>query len=633
MSNPSFSNIELWLFELAEGNLSPKQIEQLELFLLQNPELDIDRDVWEMAKIAKQPVAYPDEAKLTKKRPVGWYIGGSVALTSLFLLLWFTVPMLTGQHDLLARNTDRKEVRVFVINKNTTPEANSAGTNGSLQGTEFENDRSSVQGGYLANAQSGTVNHITAEGSQNFGTSDEFASTQQNGFDQNVSFAQEFLDGGVNSVTNPALTGTGSEEVNDLAAWNSSYSNGNSQENNAGVNVEMLAAFEVDGLPIQEASEITMDLNREPATMRFSKEQLIYQEDALAHNFQERSSNQENESTQPSSTHQTFSSGYHASFKSKMSALGRRIQRMMDNPVALKNFKDPHFHVPGMLPNDINFSSTGTMLSTRVQTLSRIQWMGQESEQLMNQLAVDGYAYSLRGGIGLQLNHGLYRNGGISVASAAITYSPKISISRKVSVEPSLRFKMGNKTLANSKMLGVNQVEIDRGNDLAFYPESEPIGNMLWYHDLGAGLMVNTEWFYAGIQLDNLFRHYDNIYDVNIESARRSPNHFVATIGTDWVSKRENLSMSPYIVYQNYGALSEAWAGLNFRLSWFTMGASVSTSLEPAASIGLKFDHFALTYNADYTKSVMTGAPALSHQLTLRFVSKPSRFGKRLLNI
>ena len=49
MSNPSFSNIDLWLFELAEGNLTPAQIEQLEAFLMNNPELDVERDMWEMA--------------------------------------------------------------------------------------------------------------------------------------------------------------------------------------------------------------------------------------------------------------------------------------------------------------------------------------------------------------------------------------------------------------------------------------------------------------------------------------------------------------------------------------------------------------------------------------------------------
>ena len=54
MSKPSFSNIDLWLFELSEGNLNPEQVEELRIFLLKHPDLDIDRDVWEMAKV--QPV-------------------------------------------------------------------------------------------------------------------------------------------------------------------------------------------------------------------------------------------------------------------------------------------------------------------------------------------------------------------------------------------------------------------------------------------------------------------------------------------------------------------------------------------------------------------------------------------------
>ena len=64
MSNPSFSNIDLWLFELAEGNLSPAQIAQLESFLLQNPELDVDRDLWEMSSVSAVPVVYPNQEEL-----------------------------------------------------------------------------------------------------------------------------------------------------------------------------------------------------------------------------------------------------------------------------------------------------------------------------------------------------------------------------------------------------------------------------------------------------------------------------------------------------------------------------------------------------------------------------------------
>ena len=318
----------------------------------------------------------------------------------------------------------------------------------------------------------------------------------------------------------------------------------------------------------------------------------------------------------------------------KLSRFSRNVQRMMDNPVALQNFRDPHYHVPGMLPTEINFSSAGTMLSTRVQSLSRLQWYDQENELFQNQLAVDGYVYGIRGGIGLQVNHSWYKRGGINVSNVALTYSPKISISKTISLEPSVRFKMGNKALTSSKMQGVKAVEIDRGISHDFYTgETKPIGQQLWYKDMGAGLMVNTEWFFVGVQLDNMLRHRDNIYQQDFESPRRADNHFIASFGTDWVSRSKKLGLSPYVVYQNKENLSEAWLGANFRWEWFMIGASLSSNVEPAASIGAKFEHFAVMYNADYTMSEMTGRSGLSHQLTLRFVSKPGRTGRRLLNL
>src|SRR5690606_38376644 len=110
----------------------------------------------------------------------------------------------------------------------------------------------------------------------------------------------------------------------------------------------------------------------------------------------------------------------------------------------------------GLSVSDVNFSSAGNQLASRVQTLSRLQWYGKENQQLTNQLNVDGYVYGMRGDLALQINHSRYRSGGVNIADAAITYSPKISLSNTVSFEPSVRFKMGNKSLKHSKMDGIN---------------------------------------------------------------------------------------------------------------------------------------------------------------------------------
>ena len=293
---------------------------------------------------------------------------------------------------------------------------------------------------------------------------------------------------------------------------------------------------------------------------------------------------------------------------------------MMDNPVALKNLKDPYYHIPALQAMDVNFGSVGTLLATRVQTLTRAQWLGEENQQFMNQIAVDGYAYGIRGGLGLQLNNGYYANGQIMNSSAAITYSPKFSVNRNILVEPSVRFKMGNKSLNSSKITDIGLAEMDRGNVYEFYPSgAAPIGKDLWYRDMGLGLMVNTKWFFVGVQGDNLFKHYDNVYSNATD--KRAGTHFIATVGTDYESQRENIGLSPYIVYQQNEQLSEAWLGLNARYEWITMGAAISSKADLVGSIGLKFNRFAVNYNMDYTHSYLFNKQIISHQLSLRFVA------------
>jgi hypothetical protein len=85
MSNPSFSNIDRWLFELVEGNLSPEQIAQLEAFLLRHPELDVDRDMWDLAKIEQQEVVYPHQDKFIKRKPIGLYMMAGMTSIAIFV--------------------------------------------------------------------------------------------------------------------------------------------------------------------------------------------------------------------------------------------------------------------------------------------------------------------------------------------------------------------------------------------------------------------------------------------------------------------------------------------------------------------------------------------------------------------
>lgn len=560
MSNPSFSNIDRWLFELMEGNLSPEQVAQLEAFLIRHPELDVDKDMWELAKVDSQEVEFPNQEKLFRRKPVGLYM--SLGFASIVILLGLGVNNYQKQYS------DTINFAKNIGNSTSTKQL------GDLKVGMFTQK---IKGGIQANI-SVNKNQISIVAS------------------------------------NEGFTNNNSE----------SFGNNNNLPNYTNLNSSVFESreFIVDPVIGNNSNNTIQKTNTIIKPERVRQIEIKKQERGVTYH-----ANSYSNGLHPQK------STYKISFHSKLNKFGRSVQRMLDNPVALKNKKDPYYHIPGMQAMDINFGSVGTMLATRVQSVSRAQWLGEDNQQFMNQLSIDGYSYGMRGGLGFQFNHNYYGKGGIENYHASLIYSPKLSVSRNVNVEPSIRFKMGSKLLNSNQIEAGSTVEYDRGITQAFYSNGEtPIGSSLWYKDLGLGLMVNTKWFFVGVQGDNLLEHYDNIYSNDLSNPRRAGKHFVATIGTDYESKKEIFIVSPYLVYQKMESLSEAWLGVNMGYRWLTIGAAVSSNLEPAASIGLKFDHFMLTYNADYTRSDMLMQSPLSHQLTIRFLTKPSRSGQRLLN-
>ncbi len=567
MSGPSFSNIDLWLFELEEGNLSPAQVQQLEMFLLKHPELDVDKDVWKMTKVSSnKEIVFPNTENLIKEREIGWFYFASIA--SLFLLL-FSFPFNSGKLNSKKQlSTNNPKTAQIVLKKEVDKIISQVlPQNLDKRNPVFKNETQSKQKSLTAN-QSG---HKEAKSKVQSNPNLLLASNE---IEETIIFGQEIF-----------LTENG--KVKDFDYTEDDFSQ-----------------REEDVLfsSLDDASLIFLKDNSDTPlqTLKLKRK-------SEEHSF---------------------------SFQKKMKSFARKIERMANNPVALRNYRDPDFHIPGMLINDVNFSATGTMLATRFQALSRIQWMGKENEQFMNQIALDGYSNVIKGGVGIQLKHSVYANGGINVSDISVTYSPKLSLTKTMTFEPSVRFKMGKKSLDFNRMQDASFVEFDRQNMHRFYPNGQiPAGNSLWYKDLGVGLMMNTEWFFVSAQVDNLFRHKDNIYENDMLNPRRAEYYYSFSAGTDWVSQNKKMSLSPYFVYQKNENLSEAWLGANYRLNWLTVGVGVSSLLDPTASIGVKFKHFSFQYTADYLSSDMIQTRTLSHQITLRIVGKPNRFGKRILNL
>jgi len=563
MSNPSFSNIDRWLFELVEGNLTSEQEAQLKAFLLLHPELEIDLDAWEDSFVQKEHVDFDDHRSFQKRRPVGIFMTFGFSF-----MIGLVLVGLYSQYSELEGVYGKKELALSSLenfSNGQIPLSNQEVRIPKDLTTSEDKTKTESVGKEVAN--SSTLFDLKEFSGQLAHNSIQFSESMR----ESLLFVEEVAH--LSSTSNSA-----SEEVHSKSK---------------------LSTQKAKPILIAQSEESTMRQG-----VHFSDNQKKFAK-----------------------------SSYHRSLSSRMHYLARALERMLDNPIALRNQNDPYYHVPGMQAVDINFGAVGTLLATRIQSITRAQWLGNDNQQWMNQLSVDGYSYAMRGGVGFQLNQNYYADGSIQNYNAAITYSPKFSISREVVLEPSIRYKMGSKQLDPTQIQTGEIVEFDRMNEQQFSNNAmNPLGRTLWYRDLGLGLMVNTRWFYAGIQQDNLLRHFDNIYSKDLSDPRRAPKHFIACIGSDYKSVRQKITISPYLVYQKEENLSEAWGGFNFKLNWLTIGGAISSRLDPAVSAGIKLKHFMFQYNMDLTHSTMLNKQLLSHQLTLRFTTKAGRVGQRLLN-
>jgi hypothetical protein len=119
MSNPSFENIDRWLFELTEGNLSPEQEAQLEAFLMQHPELDLERDMWDLAHVSVSHNGYHNKKQLEKRRRILPFIVGASA-ACVFIIGFFMFNNLNNnEKQLLGLERSKNKTHSLKNNINT----------------------------------------------------------------------------------------------------------------------------------------------------------------------------------------------------------------------------------------------------------------------------------------------------------------------------------------------------------------------------------------------------------------------------------------------------------------------------------------------------------------------------------
>lgn len=577
MSRPSFENIDQWLFEYTEGNLSPVQESQLMDFISLHPELMSELKSWQQAKVTPKPTPAFSTAALVK--PMPFYLHPVIIVAIGLIVLFFGWV----GHDKLTT------VPLYTMSDIDTDIIHS--------GDEDLFDDSFL---VLNNAKTST-SEVRSTKSSNLKTVSSSNQNRKTNQDLNI------------PILSPQHNNLAENETENLALLE------DEMETNQIASSTDKQTIKID---YSELQEIQKSFNAKANDLNLISEYL------------NRSPNTEKEDITSSEKVISGAEVAKVSLKKTLYNTYRKIKRMADQPVALRNTKAPHYHAPMMTGFNANSAMVGSAPGNRIQATSRIQWLDKSNTQLLNSLSWDGYVYALRGGLGVDVNYNGYNSNALNNYSVGLTYSPKLSINKSVSIEPALRFKMGVVNVdPNSDFIG-QKIEVNRHNLIPLFEnEAQVSGSQLWYKDIGLGFMLNTKWFYAGFNADNLGRHNNNFYTGDLSKDHRENIHYTAVIGTEYQSMTRDIKVSGYGLFQNYGDLTELWIGGNFQYKWIQAGAGLNTNTEFGASLGTVFNRFSFHYNIDYTKSQLLNNKYLSHQVSMKILLKPSRYAAKFLNI
>lgn len=568
MKFPSRENIDRWMFDYTEGNLSPEQETLMENYILNNPDLEVDLDAWQMATVSTSGSVYSDKEKSYKKRRILPYFISAISVLLVFsMLIW--------NYDKINSNQQNQ-----VVQSNSPASKAVKSSLGNVAIITNNNNEENLPNETNALAGLNTTN-------QTFNPTDLIVKSLNEGPALSI----------VSNNSNELLEiehSTGSNQVSSTVYFGS---NKNIFENSNFI-------LESESLKTKSLNSIILDGYQVRAQELISFENL------------------ESSDVQGNSI--------------KSPKILSKIEKVLSKDIAITNVPDHTYALPELSDVDVLFSNIGATSKARFYSVTRARWFGNEQQQKMSQqFSFDSYSRATKSAFGLQANYDYFGNGVIQNWDVALLFSPKIALSRNITLEPAMRFKMGNKLLDQSKLVNNSQVEFETGAIQTFdFDENRAIGSRLLYRDLDAGLTINTNLFYIGIQTTNLLRHDNNIY-TNLDSSSNQRASATTSLigGTQYISRNEKFVFSPYVYAQFRETKKNVFAGFSMKLLNFMIGASYGSNKALTGLIGLSTNRFSLFGQTTLAHSNSLNTDVLTHQLTLRFNSSTSRKARRYITL
>ena len=303
--------------------------------------------------------------------------------------------------------------------------------------------------------------------------------------------------------------------------------------------------------------------------------------------------------------------------------------------IFVTNNKDPYLNYALAHTIEENGSFVGNFNNgqgIRAEMMYRTEWPSVTSENFTSQIfSLDTRIDALKGGLGILVNADRIGHGKLNATAVSLIYSPKWII-KNISIEPSFKYTYNQKSISWNQV-DENDVKDPRNGvlhaSIPFIPD-DVIKTNIKHQDLGFGILINTNKLYFGGQIDHLNKaSYTN---ENFDQDVTIPFKMSAIIGTDIRKNKDSqIRVSPSLNYIQYGVYNALWANTQFVYNGFFFAGGLATNEELMASLGYTNNKVRLVYGLGFSKPrefsglPLTGGYYESHQLSLRVNLQPKK--------
>jgi hypothetical protein len=564
---PNRENIDRWLFDWTEGNLSPSQEIQLEEFLVENPDLSIDADAWDAATVSSIPFAYENQASLKKRKKRVFAYWQFYALILLIgtggTSLYFSFKTESQQIAAKTSNTSKSSISKIT----TTPTKNNNSQEPITINTPISN--TGRQNFYAAPSYQASLNKHT----ENINSNELPFSSEK----ENVSFDNNTITSTIEMAIQPIIPIE---------------------------NIELIDKLDVSAVSIEPL---------------IGSDEIIQNENEIMQNESESEDKKLSRKKINLPTLKLNSSSSLSKWVKK--DLTNTNQKDRVYALSEKSNLDLNNSFVGNI-SQLKFQSMSTVrwidIADQQKISQQVSFDGYLREAKAGLGIISNYS---------NFSNGLIQDWNLNLIYAPkLAINRYLTIEPSMKYTFGKKVLNSSKVINNSTV----EVETNQLETFSIDP-NQAIGKNLWYRDLGAGLIINAGPIYFGGQVNNLLKHQDNLYSNDYTSIRRADRELTLVGGTDFNSKNGNFTFSPYIFHTIFGSQSSTYLGASVQLKSFLIGGSYQTNGSSSGMIGLHKDRFSLLCQTSYASSSYTQSKSFIHQLTIRINSNISKKTRRYL--